>query len=144
MNILNMAFLSLSSAIGKEVNRAMKKYERLFQVLVMAFVLWTIATPAWAAIGFLTDVTTLVQAISTWLLIIIPVTGGVMLAYYAIMKMMNEGDPSVAAHSNRAMKNVIIAAVIGMAAMGLISGITGYFADQTTSSMIMTHLTYLA
>ena len=75
----------------------MKKYERLFQALVMAFMLLSIAAPAWAAQHpFLTDTTTLVQAIATWLLVIIPVAAGVMLAYYAVMKMMNEGDPQVA------------------------------------------------
>jgi hypothetical protein len=140
MNIFSVAFLSLSSTVKKEANR-MKKYERLFQVLVPAFVLWTIATPAQADIGFLTDITTLVNAIATWLLIIIPVAAGVMLAYYALMKMANEGDPQTASHSNRAMKNVIIAAVIGEAARGLISGVTSYFADQKTAAMLITHLT---
>jgi hypothetical protein len=120
----------------------MKKYERLFQVLVMAFMLLSIATPAWADITFLADTTTLVQVIATWLLVIIPVAAGVMLAYYALMKMMNEGDPQIAMKSNHAMKNVIIAAVIGESAAGLIASITGYYADQKTTSMLITYLSY--
>jgi predicted Fe-Mo cluster-binding NifX family protein len=40
------------------------------------------------------------------------------------------------------MKNVIIAAVIGEAAMGVISGVTSYYADQKTTSMLITHLLY--
>jgi cadmium resistance protein CadD (predicted permease) len=91
--------------------------------------------------GFLTDTTHLANAVSTWMLGIIPVIAGLMLAYYAAAKMMNEGDPQIAMKSNHAMKNVIIAAVIGEAAMGVISGVTSYYADQTTS-MLITHLLY--
>jgi hypothetical protein len=121
----------------------MKKYERLFRVLVMTFMLLSIAAPAWADITFLSDTTTLVQAIATWLLVIIPVAAGVMLAYYAVMKMMNEGDPQVAQHANRAMKNVIIAAVVGESAAGLIGGITSYYANQQTALIFIKHLSYL-
>jgi|GEM_PF-7046956 uncharacterized protein (UPF0333 family) len=92
--------------------------------------------------GFLTDTTTMVSAIATWMLAIIPIVAALMLGYYAVMKMMNEGDPQVAMRSNHAMKNVIVAAVIGEAAMGLISGVTTYYADQKTSSMLMIHLIF--
>jgi uncharacterized protein YacL len=92
--------------------------------------------------GFLTDTTTLVNAISAWMLVIIPVIAALMLGYYAVSKMLNEGDPQIAMKSNHAMKNVIIAAVIGEAAMGLISGVTGYYADQKNTSMLITHLLY--
>ena len=124
MGSLCKVSLSLLSAAGKgAVGRVMKKCAWLFQALVMAFMLLSIAAPAWAAAGisFLTDTTTLVQAIATWMLVIIPVAAGVMLAYYAVMKMMNEGDPQVAMRANHAMKNVIIAAVIGESAAGIIS-----------------------
>jgi hypothetical protein len=138
MSILSKASRSLLSFIGN----TMKKYERLFQALVMAFMLLSIAAPAWADITFLSDTTTLVQAIATWLLVIIPVAAGAMLAYYALMKMFNEGDPQVAMKANHAMKNVIIAAVIGEAASGIIAGITSYYANQQTTSMLITHLSY--
>jgi hypothetical protein len=84
-----------------------------------------------------------VQAIATWLLVIIPVAAGVMLAYYAVMKMMNEGDPQIAMRANHAMKNVVTAAVIGESAAGIITGITSYYSNQqTTTSMLMTQLSY--
>ncbi len=142
MSVLIKSSLSLLSAIGKRVNGAMQKYERLFQVLVMTFLLLSIATPAWADITFLSDTTTLVQAIATWLLVIIPVAAGVMLAYYAVMKMMNEGDPQVAMRANHAMTDVIIAAVSGESAAGIIAGVTSYYSDQQAASMLITHLSY--
>jgi len=143
MGFLSKVLLSLLSTARKgAAGRVMKKYECLFQALVMVFMLLSIATPAWAAAGisFLTDTSTLVQAIATWLLVIIPVAAGVMLAYYAVMKMMNEGDPQVAMRANHAMKNVIIAAVIGESAAGIITGVTSYYSDQQTASMLLTHL----
>jgi hypothetical protein len=142
VSVLIKLYLWLLSAIGKKVNMAMKNYERLFQVLVMTVMLLSIATPAWAAITFLSDTTTLVQAIATWMLVIIPVAAGAMLAYYALMKMFNEGDPQVAMRANHAMKNVVVAAVIGESAAGIIAGITSYYANQQTTSMLMTHLAY--
>ena len=145
VSILSKASLSLLSVIRREVNGVMKKYERLFQALVMAFMLLSIAAPAWAAssgIGFLDDTTALVSAISGWMLIIIPIAAGLMLAYYAAMKMMNEGDPQVAMRANHAMKNVIIAAVIGESAAGLISGITSYYSNQQTALTLIAHLSY--
>jgi hypothetical protein len=44
--------------------------------------------------------------------------------------------------ANHAMKNVIVAAVIGESAAGLISGITSYYSNQQTALTLIAHLSY--
>ena len=78
-------------------------------------------------INLMTGSQNLIQAVATWLLIIIPIGAAAAMGYYSLLKMFNEGDPQQTVHYNRAMKNVVIAAVIGVAASGLITGVIAYF-----------------
>lgn len=69
----------------------------------------------------------LLNAASGWLLALVPLAGGVMVGYHAIMKAMSDGDYQAVEQHNRGMRNVIVAAAIGEAAMGLVKFIIPYF-----------------
>lgn len=69
----------------------------------------------------------LIQDVLTWILILIPISGGAMLAWHAWMKQLNDGDSSEVAMRNKKMKNVIIASIIAMSASGIVQLILSYF-----------------
>lgn len=69
----------------------------------------------------------LLQDISTWLLLLIPIAGGMMVAYHALMKTLSDGDPAVTAEKNKKIKQVLIGVVIGMSAAGIVNAIIAYF-----------------
>ncbi len=69
----------------------------------------------------------LLQDISGWLLILIPLAGVMMVGYHALMKTLCDGDPATIADKNRKIKQVLIGVVIGMSASGLVSAIITYF-----------------
>lgn len=69
----------------------------------------------------------ILKAASGWMTTLIPLAGGVMVGYHAIMKNLAGGDYQVVEQHNRAMRQVIIATIIGAAASGLITWLLGYF-----------------
>ena len=69
----------------------------------------------------------LFQAAEGWLLVLIPVVGGVMLGYHGLMKAMAGGDAMTAETHNKAMKNTIVASAIAEAAMATVAFILPYF-----------------
>lgn len=77
--------------------------------------------------GIVTGTKELLEAATTWLLILIPVGCATMLGWHAFVKAMNEGDPAQAAVHNRAMKNVLIAGAIGVSAVGIIKAVLSYY-----------------
>jgi hypothetical protein len=64
---------------------------------------------------------------TTWIMILIPVAAGLMIGYQALMKQFTDDDALVAKH-NRAMKNILIAAVIGISAVSIVKLVLSYFA----------------
>jgi len=79
---------------------------------------------------FINDVLRLLQAILTWLLILIPAAAGAAIGYHALMKQMEEGDQGQSAQHTRAIKNILVAAAIGMSAAGIVTVILGFFTGQ--------------
>lgn len=69
----------------------------------------------------------LLQDISGWLLILIPLAGVMMVGYHSLMKTLSDGDPATIAEKNRKIKQTLIGVVIGMSAAGLVSAIITYF-----------------
>ncbi|MCX7884646.1 MAG: hypothetical protein N2448_06415 [Caloramator sp.] len=63
----------------------------------------------------------------TWILVLVPAGGGVMIGYHAIMKALSDGDASVIADRNRKMKNVLISCAIAESASGIIAAFLAYF-----------------
>lgn len=69
----------------------------------------------------------LVEDALNWILVLVPVCAGLMVAYHAWMKSMADGDQGVIAERNRKMKNTIVGAVIAESASGLCRFILSYF-----------------
>lgn len=82
--------------------------------------------PAWAEPEVVTNTKRLLNDATTWILGLIPLAGGLMIGYQALMKQFTDDDMMVAKH-NRAMKNILIAGVIGMSAVGLVKAVLAYF-----------------
>lgn len=98
-----------------------------FSTLFILFGLMMIAHPVFAQPEIISGARNLAQDLLNWILVLIPITGGVMLAYHAWVKQMSDGDPGTVAERNKKMKNVLIASIIGVSAAGIIRIILGYF-----------------
>jgi len=68
----------------------------------------------------------LISAITGWLLLIIPVAAGCYLTFLSLQKSATQ-DQAVIAEKNKAIKNTIIAAVIGECASGIITLILSFY-----------------
>lgn len=110
--------------ISKMLNKYEKAYMRTIYTLMITMVM---SSQAYAAQPKLVSGTvSLFKAITSWLLILIPVGAGAVLGWHAFNKSMTE-DQSVVAEKNRMMKNVIIGAAIAETASGLITVILGFY-----------------
>lgn len=70
----------------------------------------------------------LVNDIFSWLtMLLIPATAGLMIAYQAWRKKVADGDGATITEANKAMKRILIAAVIGETASTLVTLVTGYY-----------------
>lgn len=99
---------------------------RHFFSLVLFLGLITIGGPASAEPEMVTNTKNLLNDATTWILGLIPLAGGLMIGYQALMKQFTDDDALVAKH-NRAMKNILIAGVIGMSAVGLVKAVLSYY-----------------
>lgn len=104
----------------------MKKYVFVVLVVAMLFV-FTPAALAEGEPGIVTGTKNLLRAALSWLLILIPVGCGAIIAWHAFLKQLNEGDPAQAAIHNRAMKNALIAGVIGVSASGIVTAVLAFY-----------------
>lgn len=68
----------------------------------------------------------LAKAVTTWLLLIIPVGAGAILGIFAIQKMLAD-DPGVIAEKNKMMKNVLVGAAVAETASGLVTVILSFY-----------------
>lgn len=96
---------------------------------VIAFVTLAAATSnAYAAgePGIVSGAKNLASDVLTWLLILIPISAGAGIGYQALMKTLNQ-DPAEVAHRNKNMKNILVAAVVGESAMGIVTALLAYF-----------------
>lgn len=62
----------------------------------------------------------------TWLLILIPVLAGAMVAWHMVGKMTLD-DPAQIADKNDKVKKIIISGIIGFSAVGLVNLVFSYF-----------------
>lgn len=77
-----------------------------------------------AEIGQLTE---LLRDLLTWVLIIVPVAGGLMIGYHSLMKIMADGDPGEIADRNGKIKMVLTSAVVAFIGAGIVSIVVSYF-----------------
>jgi H+/Cl- antiporter ClcA len=77
---------------------------------------------------YATGTASLINDIFFWLTtILIPATAGLMIGYHAWRKKVADGDGSTITDANKAIKRILIAAVIGETASTLVTLITGYY-----------------
>lgn len=108
----------------------MRKLSKISRIT--SLVIWgVIFFPSWALAANTPDIVTgteaLLDSMLTWLLILIPVGCAAAIAWHAFLKQMNEGDPAQAAIHNRAMKNALIAAAIGISASGIVKALLAFY-----------------
>ena len=110
------------------ISKVLRKGEKWYQACVMGLMLTAIfITPTFATQPKLVSGTVaLFQAITGWLLVIIPVGAGAVLGYHALQKSLSD-DQAVIAEKNKQMKNVIIGAAIAETASGLVTVILGFY-----------------
>ncbi|CFX16416.1 Uncharacterized [Syntrophomonas zehnderi OL-4] len=103
--------------------------KRIGLFIFVCALLITCPTNAFAAgePGIVTGTKNLLEAATTWLLILIPAGCATMIGWHAFVKQMNEGDPAQAAIHNRAMKNALIAGAIGVSAVGIVKAFLGFY-----------------
>lgn len=63
----------------------------------------------------------------TWVLLLTPPVGGVMLAFQAWMKMMSDDDPGAIAARNKSMKRILVGTIIVFSASGIVKLFVQYF-----------------
>lgn len=69
----------------------------------------------------------LLQDALTWILFLIPVAAALMIGYHSLLKIMSDGEAGEIAERNKKMKQILIAAVIAFAAVGIVTAILAYF-----------------
>lgn len=102
-----------------------KKFINLLTVSVFIFFAFTSSVFA-AQPTIVTGTVNLLKAISTWLLIIIPLGAGVFIAVHAFKKSTTDDQAEIAVH-NKMIKNTIIGAIVAVCADGLIAVILGFY-----------------
>lgn len=75
---------------------------------------------------FVNNVMNLLNDATTWIIMLIPAGAGVMLGYQALMKQFTDDEAMIAKH-NRAMKNILVGAAIGVSCVGIVKAILAYF-----------------
>lgn len=76
-------------------------------------------------IGDILNILGMVQQIGNWLLVLIPIMAGAMIAYHYMMKSAAQ-DESAASQHTKSIRTIAISAGAGMAAMTLITWVTGW------------------
>lgn len=115
----------------KNFFKLLKKNEKGYNTLVLtAMILMVMTSNVYATTPttpkLITGTVSLFKAITTWLLLIIPVGAGAVLGYQALMKSLTD-DQGVIAEKNKMMKNVLIGAAIAETASGLVTVILSYY-----------------
>ncbi|RCW41643.1 hypothetical protein [Paenibacillus prosopidis] len=97
-------------------------------VITALFVSQVTYASAFGRSKYATGTASLLNDIFTWLTtIIIPATAGLMIGYQAWRKKVADGDGGTITDANKAIKRILIAAVIGVTASTLVTLITGYY-----------------
>ena len=76
---------------------------------------------------FVQNTLTLLDDALTWILILIPSTASLMIAYHAWRKKMADGEPGEMEQRDKKMKTILVAAVIGMSAASIVKAILAYY-----------------
>lgn len=77
--------------------------------------------------AFVTQIVNLLNAILTWILIIIPVSGGTMIGWHALQKQMADGDAGEIADREKKMKDILKTTVIAFIGAGVVKALAAFF-----------------
>ncbi len=112
----------------------------LFVLALLALLLLG-ATAAFAAdsAGFVTNIQTLISQASGWVCGLAGGAGGLMTAYHAVMRNLND-DPQAVAHHTGSMKKVLTGTAIACGASGIVAIVTSAFGGGgTQTGMLLLH-----
>lgn len=112
----------------KKLETILRKGERFYNAFVMALVIASIASFSYAAgqPKIITGTVSLFRTVTTWILIIIPVSTGLFFMYHAGMKSVAT-DQAVMAEKNKFMKNVLIWAAVAECGGGIVATVLSFY-----------------
>lgn len=109
----------------------MKVFKRSVVSIVVIFLILVVSAPVIYASTtnapkIVTGTERLIKDAMKWLLILIPVTGSLMIAYHQHMKKWAQDSGDIAMRDKRS-KNIMIATIIAFSASGLITALLSYY-----------------
>ncbi len=122
-------------------SRVFKRIPVFTLALMAAMVLGATAAFAAGSTNFEGNISSLITSTSTWVCGLSAGSGGLMTAYHAIMRNLND-DPQAVAHHTGSMKKVLVGTAIATGASGLVGIVSSAFGGSTTSMLIL-HATRL-
>ncbi|WP_319618388.1 conjugal transfer protein [Bacillus cereus group sp. BfR-BA-01700] len=114
---------------GKKKKISFKHYLAFTLPYVLFAALFVIDTSAYAADQpkIYSGTKTMIGDATTWLIALVPIAGGCMVAWQQFKKQMSDNDPADIAHANKRTKQILIATAIGVSAVGLIKWWASYY-----------------
>ncbi|AEA19707.1 MULTISPECIES: hypothetical protein [Bacillus] len=114
---------------GKKKKISFKHYLAFALPYVLFAALFVIDTSAYAADEpkIYSGTKKMIGDATTWLIALVPIAGGCMVAWQQFKKQMSDNDPADIAHANKRTKQILIATAIGVSAVGLIKWWASYY-----------------
>ncbi|HEF5239018.1 conjugal transfer protein [Bacillus cereus] len=114
---------------GKKKKISFKHYLAFTLPYVLFAALFVIDTSAYAADQpkIYSGTKAMIGDATTWLIALVPIAGGCMVAWQQFKKQMSDNDPADIAHANKRTKQILIATAIGVSAVGLIKWWASYY-----------------
>ena len=103
------------------------KIKQIAYIAMITLLNVTAVQEAHAAPEIVTGTKNLATDALTWVLLLVPVTAAMKMAYHAWMKSLADGDPGMISQHNQKMKNTLISAVIAETASALTQLVLGYY-----------------
>lgn len=121
---------------NKNESKEMKKPGFMYYVLtvmpaVLIALLFVIDTPTFANgtdPKIYTGTKALITKVTSWLMALIPITGGCMVAWQQLKKKMSDNDPAETAQANKRTKQIFVATAIGLSASGIVNWVATFYA----------------
>ncbi|AND11172.1 conjugal transfer protein [Bacillus thuringiensis] len=114
---------------GKKKKISFKHYLAFALPYVLFAALFVIDTSAYAAgePKIYSGTKKMIGDATTWLIALVPIAGGCMVAWQQFKKQMSDNDPADIAHANKRTKQILVATAIGVSAVGLIKWWASYY-----------------
>lgn len=80
-----------------------------------------------AAPDFVNNTTELLSDALTWVLILVPVAGGLMIGWHSLQKNMADGDGGEIADRDKKIKMILVSSVIAFIGLGVVKAVVAYY-----------------